>query len=166
MSLKDVDFDPYLLASIFPGPLVQKQPDLPKSHLVGDQPLPFLGNNRQQILLVIQNKETAYLSEPIFDMMTNLLSACKLGLDDVALVNLAQFPGIGYRALKQSFHPHKVILFDTVLPEISGGKAINRPWEEEGAHFLLAESLEAMYEDKQLKVPFWNALRQFFNLDV
>jgi len=165
MSLKAADIDPFLLATLYHQPVIQKKSEAPEPE---DQrrPLPSLGNNRQNILLLIRNEEDAYLSEPVFALLSNLLKACRLSLDDVALVNTAHLPEINYYRLSQHFTPHKVILFGNALPELSGQNPPNASWEEAGCQLLYTDSLDAMYHDKQLKVPFWNALRLFFNLSV
>src|SRR5690348_12978694 len=105
MSLKALEIDPLLLAGMYRQPLVPVIPPLPdheaennndgtnaanKEAVAGGRAtVPFLGNNNSHILLLIRNRDAAYLSEPVFELLGNLLNACKLTMKDVALVNTA-----------------------------------------------------------------------------
>jgi hypothetical protein len=164
MSLKAVNIDPFLLAGIYPQPLIAGTGNTPGDPKTDSQPTLCLGNNRQKILLLIHNETTAYLPEPEFNLLSNLLSACRLSLDDVALVNMARLPATDIYPLMQQFTPHKTILFGKALAPLSAKSQKNSPWEEGTCQFLHTDSLEDMNNNKQLKVPFWNALKVFFNL--
>lgn len=163
MSLKAVEIDPFLLAGIYRLPLVPPAREEQKAD-EETQTVPFLGGNRQQILLVIDQPGQAFLTDEIFDMLTRLLEACGLTMEDVALVNAARLQEREAGRLPQQFKPHKVILFGASLPGLGGKKGRNQIWEEGGMEMLATDSLEAMYRDKDLKVPFWVALKRFFHL--
>lgn len=179
MSLKALKIDPLLLAGIYRQPLVPLVPVVPplpaennntgnnaanKEALAGGgATVPFLGNNNRHILLLIRNQDAAYLSEPVFELLGNLLNACKLTMKDVALVNTAHGAPDAASLLEQ-FSPEKVILFGDPLPELSSGQPRNKPWEQGGRSLLLTDPLERMQQEVQLKVPFWKALQTFFHL--
>jgi len=165
MSLKAIDIDPFLLAGLYRQPLIshmkreERQED-------DSRPVPFLGKNLRQILLVVQNPDQAFLGEKVFMMLSKLLNACGLGIEDVALVNKAHLQEREAERLPQQFNPHKVILFGTMLPGLSARQQKNHPWEEAGMELLYTDTLEAMDEEKDLKMPFWIAVKQFFNLNA
>jgi hypothetical protein len=179
MSLKALKIDPLLLAGIYRQPLVPVIRPLSDQHAEnndGDNnaankealtgagaTVPFLGNNNRHILLLIRNGDAAYLSEPVFELLGNLLNACKLTMNDVALVNTAR-GATDASSLLEQFSPEKVILFGEALPELSSGQPRNKPWEQGGRSLLLTDPLEKMQQEVQLKVPFWKALQTFFHL--
>jgi hypothetical protein len=162
MTLKAIELDPFLLATLYDQPLIARKGNedgRPVSELA-----PFLGNNTQHILLLIHNPQEAYLAEPLFRLLSNLLNACKLTLDDVALVNMAHLAQPDVNALVSQFGAHKVILFGDHFLRFFTGRKKNNVWEESGCQFLVTDTLDDMDADKQLKIPFWNVLRVFFHL--
>lgn len=163
MSLKALEMDSFLLAGLYSQPLVLP-PDSRQEGKTDTQAVPFLGKNARRILLVVQNPEQAFVGEQVFSMLSRLLNACGLTMEDVALVNVARWEGLQAGALFKSFNPHKVIVFGTLLPGLSGARPKNQPWSEGGAELLYTDTLEAMDADKALKMPFWTALKSFFNL--
>lgn len=166
MSLKAVEIDPLLLAGLYSQPLIQREGPILRNPVPSARELPFLGDNLQHILLVVRNPDQGFVSEEVFTALTKLLSACKLGMADVALVNLAHLQEVEIARLLQQFQPHKVILFQVDLPGISAGKPKNASWEEAGIQVIHTDTLEAMLKDPGLKKPFWNALKIFFNLNI
>lgn len=164
MSLKEVSLDPFLIAGIYRQPLIKAKPVPAEISSREEKPVPSLGNNRQRWLLVIHNPEEAYLNEEIFNMLLKLLNACKLTLDDIALINTAHLPETGFSLFRQQFSPRKMVLFGQALAEITGDHPKNKAWEENGIHFLRADSLNDMYRDQSLKMPFWNALKDFLSV--
>jgi hypothetical protein len=164
MSLKAVEIDPFLLAELYRQPVIprmdSRQPEHPEV-----RPLPFLGKNLRQVLLVVKNPDQAFVSEKIFTMLSKLLNACGLTMEDVALVNVAHLQEREPERLRQQFNPHKVIMFGTLLPGLPENQPRNTPWNEGGMELLYTDTLEAMDQTAELKMPFWIALKRFFNLN-
>lgn len=163
MSLKGIELDPLLLAGLYSHSIVPDTRTLPAENLI--PPVPSLGNNGQNILLLIHNENEPYLSEELFDMLVKIIGACQLSLDDVALVNTVNVGEADWFHLKVQFNPHRVICFGNPFPEITSGKKPNQAWEEENCHFLSADTLEAISKNVKLKAMFWKALQQFFQLN-
>src|SRR5665213_1379042 len=46
-----------------------------------------LGDNQKQILFLFSNSASAFLLEEEMELLTNLITACKLSMADIALVN-------------------------------------------------------------------------------
>lgn len=164
MSLKEVSLDPFLMAGIYRQPLITAEPVSAEISPGEERLVPSLGNNRQRWLLVIHNPEEAYLNEEIFNMLLKLLNACKLTLDDIALINTAHLPETGFPIFRRQFSPRKIILFGQALAEMTDDHPKNKAWEENSIHFLHTDSLKDMYRDQSLKMPFWNALKDFLSV--
>lgn len=162
MSLKGIDLDPFLLAGLYNHPIIAETQAPPATNQ--PSPVPSLGNNRQNILLLIHNPDEPYLNDELFDMLVKIIGACKLGLNDVALVNTFNTGGADWFHLKIQFNPHRIICFGNSFPEITAGKKPNQPWNEENCHFLMADTLEAISKNVKLKTLFWKSLQQFFQL--
>lgn len=158
MSLREVRLDSLLIAGIYRQPLIEKRNNAP---LDEDINIPALGNNKQRWLLLIHNPEGAYLNEEVFNMLLKLLNACKFTLDDIALVNMVHLKEVDIQTLFQKFSPVKIILFGKAMNELTKGRDKNKTWKENGIYFLHADALKDMHKNPQLKIPFWNALKDF-----
>src|SRR4051812_40210580 len=102
MPLNDIHLNPQLLADLYRNSLVEadiiqdadRKIPVPDglSKVDGSQPQPqfnYLGNNKKNILLLVKYKDVAHLPDQQLNFITSILTACKLGLGDIALFNLA-----------------------------------------------------------------------------
>jgi hypothetical protein len=163
MSFDQLQLDPYLLAKIYthpiiPGkstPVVTEQKQLPE--------VKYLGENQKNIVLFIQNENGAYLNDELFNLLTNILNACKLGMQDVALINVAQLPAVPLTAWQQAI-PMRQCIFLGILPDSLGLEPLP-PYQVHsagGIQLLFSAPLESIAIDKALKGKLWNGLKQLF----
>lgn len=125
-----------------------------------------LGNNQQQILVLVNVPDTVFLSDESLAFLTGVLSACKLSMADVALVNLHHNPDIPYQTLLTEFKSRIVFLFDK--DPASFGLPMKFPHYQlqafAGNTFLYAPSLQELEKDKVEKTKLWGSLKRLFNL--
>ncbi len=171
MSLKQLALDPYILAQILSRPIIPEQTASPVRHLAdsleGEEELPvqYLGENQQNILLLLYDEQTAFLPEALFNFLATILSACKLTMADIAIVNTAHYPGISLSRFREQFKPRACILFGDALPHLSAEKENRYAVRlEDGCKLLLADGLLQISEDKGLKGKLWASLQKLFNL--
>lgn len=140
-------------------------PENMKSKNVGFQ---YMGSNKKQIVLVIHSLSVDQLSG-IQQFINNLLKACKLSLEDVAILNYpAQDITIG--DLKQHLFPKEVLLFG--VNPVSIGIPIKFPQFKlqsyDNINYLFAPSVEELNQEteasKLLKSKLWICLKQVFQL--
>ncbi|HEY0608378.1 MAG TPA: hypothetical protein VGD35_01955 [Chitinophaga sp.] len=163
MSFDQLQLDPYLLARIYnqpiiPGkstPVVNEQKPLPK--------IKYLGENQKNIALFIQNENGAYLNDELFNLLTNILNACKLGMQDVALVNTAQVPNTALTMWQQAVTMRQCVVFG-ITPASLGLEALPNYQIHSvgGIQVLFSDPLEMIAADKLLKGKLWNGLKQLF----
>lgn len=125
-----------------------------------------LGNNQQQILVLVNVPDAVFLSDESLGFLTGVLSACKLSMADIALVNLYHYPDIPYQTLLNEFRSRIVFLFDK--DPASFGLPMNFPHYQlqsfAGNTFLYAPSLQHLENDKAEKTKLWACLKRLFNL--
>lgn len=124
-----------------------------------------LGNNQQKILLLVRHPDAVFLPDQELSFLTGVLTACKLSMADVALVNLhPAHPG--YPALTRQFSSRICILFGVGPAEF--GLPMNFPPYQlqpfGGLTFLCAPSLRELEHDKVEKSKLWVCLKRLFNL--
>jgi len=166
MSLKGYTLDAYLLAGMYPEPLIPNATaakELPPAEEEPDKPLKALGENKANILLLIHNGEDAFLSDHLFGFLMQVLNACKISMPDVALVNLAHTPA-KWDTLVREFQPKIAILFNALPEGMPAPDMKNRPFQHAACRLLYTDELDALEKDKALKIPFWTALREMFDV--
>jgi DNA polymerase III psi subunit len=162
MSLNNISLPSHLLAELYQNALVQHNAmPVPEKAQV-----PFLGKNQKNILIVVDKKEAPYLPDNELSFLTNVLSACQLGLQDVAIVNWNKLMEKNYRLVVEQLKSKEVILFDVsptvfALPESFPQYAVGSTDENK---FVIAPSLSDIESKKEAKKQLWMALKQLFSI--
>lgn len=164
MSLKSIKLDPLLIAGLYQQHLIphKSEKNQPEKQ---DKKRDYLGNNQQNILILIHNQKETFLSENLYAFLTQILKACSLSMNDIALINRANHSENELKQLMQQLTPDKVILFSHLIPEVfPDNHPRNQPWETSGRQYLYTDPLEDLYTNKELKVAFWKALQEIFSM--
>jgi hypothetical protein len=126
-----------------------------------------LGNNKRQIAIVVNCPNEVFLPETDLQFLTKMLSACKLNMADVAIVNFAA-RAVAIDPLKQQLQPRHVLLFGVEPGAIQ--LPISFPAFKEqayaGSTFLFTPSLTQLNQEteqaKLLKRQLWDCLKRMF----
>ncbi|MEJ7610237.1 MAG: hypothetical protein WKF88_03550 [Ferruginibacter sp.] len=183
MSLDNLKLSPYLLTKMYEHSLINtaenKQPVLPekasKKKQVGkvdpvsttspDQ-IPFLGNNKRNILITVDEKDHAFLAEADLDFLITVLNACSVTPEDVALVNCHRVPGATYENLISQFSP-AIILFMGTEPQLLGFPVQiprYRIQKYNNQQYVCAPSLQELAANKEEKKQLWGVLKTLFSI--
>ena len=161
MSLNEIRLTPHLLVDLYSSSLVEGS-TINKPVLA---PIQFLGKNKKRILLISSTADAAFLTDREFSFLTSILIACKLTLEDVAVVNWLHFEGMSERILNETTSD-KVILFQ--VNPVTFGLPINFPHFQiqqfNGRTYLYAPSLGEIEADQSVKKQLWNSLKRLFNV--
>lgn len=129
----------------------------------------WLGDNKQQIVLLVNDANNVYVSDGHLDFLGKILSACQFNLSDVAVVNIARTP-LSLQDLDNKLSPKYVIFFGCKQSQI-GEKDDLKPYmpdRRNGCTYLSASSLTKMTDGsndaKQEKQRFWISLKQVFGI--
>lgn len=165
MSLEQINLDPYFLAKIFTQPII---PGERASVITTEKVVPqvkYLGENQKNIGIFIKNENEAYLNEELFNLLTNILNACKLSMQDVSLINIAPYPGLEFPDWQKAINIKQAICFG-IAPEQIGLTDI--PTYQlvtvNGSTLLFSDDLLAIGADKALKARLWNGLKQLIGI--
>lgn len=161
MSLKGIPLDPFILAQIHVHPLI---PETGTEGSGETTPVRFLGENGKNILVLVRDETAAFLAEDSFGFLASVLSACKLSVADIALVNLYHYPDASFAGLVTQFNARTGILFGTLPLRGSLSERDYGIREVEGVRILSADGLELIRSDKSLKARLWSSLQKLFNL--
>ena len=122
-----------------------------------------MGSNNAQIIFLVNDRQHSYASDEAMDMLLKLLAACKLSMEDIALINCFG-QEVNYDSLTNQFRPKKTLLFG-VDPA-----AINLPFmipffqvqRHNDQSYLFAPALEDFLSDTALKKKLWTSLQKIF----
>lgn len=122
-----------------------------------------LGDNRKQILFLVNNLNSGFLPEEEMELLTNLLTACKLSVADIALVNFNSNKK-SYEEFNDEFSPKKILIFGIGTNELELPFAIPY-FQIQSFHqqfYLSAPSLNEFINNKNLKKELWVCLQKLF----
>ncbi|NCT73360.1 MAG: hypothetical protein GXC78_02420 [Chitinophagaceae bacterium] len=125
-----------------------------------------LGHNQKDISIVVNYAGITHLPDPELQFLTNILSACKLSLADVAIVNYHSHAGTPVRRFLDHFHSKTVLLFG-VTPDQFGLSARFPEFQVQqlaGVTYLSSPPLEICSADVQLKKQLWTSLKRIFSI--
>ena len=125
-----------------------------------------LGDNRKNILIVVNSSDAVHIPDNELNFLTGVLSACKLNMADVAIVNRNNHPEASYKELTSYFKSKIVFLFD--IEPATFGLPMSFPHYQiqafAGNSFLFSPSLKELENDKVEKSKLWVSLKRLFNL--
>lgn len=70
-----------------------------------------LGKNARNVLILINEQADQIISPEKLEVLLKMVTACKLTLDDISIINLANNPVL-FSALNQQYKPLTVLMFD------------------------------------------------------
>lgn len=182
MGLNDLHLSSNILAALYPSSLINMDKT---DALLQPQPIPpvvaeitkesestkgmgwkYLGNNQKNILIVVNYDNAVHLPDEELNFLTNMLTACKLGLGDVAIVNKYNYQELSYKDFITEFKSKVVFLFG-VEPFVFR-LPVSFPYFQvqtvANCTFLYTPPLEEQRTDALLKSKLWVSLRNIFNI--
>jgi len=122
-----------------------------------------LGANHKRILFLVNDASCKFLPDEEMELLTNLVSACKLSMDDIALANFNSNT-FNYLQFKVQFHPQKILVFGVSTAEL--GLPFDIPHFQiqhfQEQLYLTAPSLKDFLTNKALKKELWISLQKLF----
>ncbi|MBC7652201.1 MAG: hypothetical protein H7101_10675, partial [Deinococcales bacterium] len=125
--------------------------------------------NNKQITIIVKDSEAVYLRDEWLQFLSTILSACKLNISDVAIVNYTSTP-VMLPVLNEQLKPTYFLLFDIAAQDIQLPFTVpNYQLQKFGnATFLLVPSLAMMQGNteavKMEKSRLWLSLKKMFNI--
>jgi hypothetical protein len=77
----------------------------------------FLGDNKKNIAILIKDGTAVHINDEWLTTLSKLLSACKLTLEDVAIVNCAHQNEV-FSSLKETLKPTVALMFNVTTQDV------------------------------------------------
>lgn len=122
----------------------------------------YMGENNKSVLVIVNDPESEFLNQTDLIFLLKILSAKKLELNDIAIMNLAKHTNYEFENLKNFFACNRILTYG-IHPNILGmqGLTSNALQEFNGVKFLGTWSLRQMVNDDNKKRTYWNVLKLF-----
>ena len=128
--------------------------------------LTFLGNNKKHVVIIVNYQDALYIPDDKLAFLTTILTACKLNLADIALLNFANAGKISYKDFFETV-PAKSVIFFGVQPDMLS-IPMNFPFFQvqhfDNVDYLSSPPLDEIEADKTLKGNLWTCLKKIFKL--
>ena len=135
-----------------------------KKKLINKSTIDSLGENEGNILLLVNNEENKFLADDEMKLLSDLLTACKISMADIALVNYHQHPEMNYQLLGDQFHPKKILAFGVTAADLELPFAIPffQVQKFQDQSYMISPSLADFINNVGLKKLLWNSLKKIF----
>lgn len=170
MSLNQIQLTNQQLTGLYSNVLIEST--VPGIETTASNPVPehkpvkYLGKNARHVVLLVSNATVPFLPDDELSFLTNILSACKLSLADVAIVNIHSLNETEVETAIQPLEPKSVLLFG--ITPLSIDLPINFPQFQlqpfNKRTYLYSPHLQELAADKTLKLQLWNCLKNLFGL--
>lgn len=170
MSLNQVKLNPALVSQLYQSVLVE-----PIRHPAADKTLPkndtqakwkVLGGHKKKICILVLETSAVFLKDEQLAYLTRILQACKLTLEDVALLNLQGRNQFSYQLIQEQYPSSTCIVFGLTphLLELPVDFPSFQLQNIEGCTYLFAPALDQLEPSKNDREKLWQALRKHFQV--
>ena len=166
MSLDNIQLTPTVLQGLYTKPLYDLNTDKSTSAFIQPNSISYLGNNQKKIVILVRASTAIYLPDDELNFLLGILTACKLSMADIALINFSKNPSLLYKDVTEELMAEKIFLFGLEPNEL--GLPLAFP-HYQVQHFnnqvyLSSVSLNELQTDKEEKMKLWNCLKKIFSI--
>lgn len=166
MSLDNIQLPTFVIQDLFQKSLVDIHSNKSDQLTATTEALTFFGGNKQHIILLVYNPDTAFVTDQQLTFLSGILNACKLTLEDIGLLNIASSPSVSYKKISDTFNPRIVIMFG-ISPDHIELPFVMPAFQRQSYNnqvYLAVPSLTDLENDRELKKKLWTVLQQIFSL--
>lgn len=167
MSLDNIQLPTSIIQNLYSKSLYHIRNAKPVSDNALTEKISFLGTNQKKIAIVVAATESIYLPDDELNFLLGILSACKLSMADIALINISKNPAFSYTDIQEQLQAEKILLFG--LPADSLNLPLQFPpyqvQQFNNQVYLSSASLDALQKNKAEKMNLWNSLKSIFSLN-
>jgi hypothetical protein len=166
MSLDNILLPDIVLQGLYSKSLYDLETN--KSALDDIQPgsISFLGSNQKHIAILVNSDAAIYLPDDELNFLLGILTACKLSMADIALVNLSKNEDLNYSVLTEQLKAEKVFLFglNAAAIELPLQFPHYQVQQFNNQVYLSSVSLNEMQANKEEKMKLWACLKKIFSI--
>ena len=166
MSLDNIQLSGITLQELYRKSLVEIKTKEVSEKKVEATALNILGKNLKKIVLVVNNNEAVFLTDEELNFLLGILTACKLNMDDVGILNCLKSKNATYEIISAELNAEKIFLFGVAPGDINLPLAFPHYQVQQFKNqtYVSAPSLKELQHDKSEKTKLWNCLKKIFSI--
>ena len=166
MSLDNIQLPAMILQGLYSKSLYDLETDKSVSDDIQTDNITSLGNNQKRIAVLVNSTAAIYLPDEELNFLLGILTACKLSMADIALINLAKNTGLAYTVVAEQLKAEKVFLFGLDADALALPLQFPHYQVQQFNNqvYLSAASLHELQANKEEKMKLWNCLKKIFAL--
>jgi len=165
MSLNDIQLPSIVICNLYKDCLIDLDYNIDKP-IEKSNKIKVLGGNSRRILLLVDNVDVPFLPNDQLDFLSGILSACRLNMGDVGIINLNTLINTDHKNIPDQMEAEIVILFG--IESLALGLPFKIPDFQvqpfKNRTYLFAPRLDEIKNDTDLKRKFWESLKNIFSL--
>jgi len=165
MSLDKIQLPPIVLQELFNKSLVSSE-IIQSAEVLSQASIIFLGNNKQRIVIIVDCSDAKFLTDEELNFLLGILSACKLTMEDVAIINIRKSKPLSYKTITKELQAEKIFLFGVEPSQIE--LPLEFPHYQVQSYnkqvYLSSPLLSILQADKAEKTKLWLCLKKVFSL--
>lgn len=163
MGLKNIPLPAVVIAHLYKRSLME---EIKPAHIPYIEANGFPPQGSKRILFLLHNPDAQLLPGDQMTFLSGILTACKLPVDDVAVVNLAKIPEPEHKKIADLLHSEIIILFGIELSVLELPFKI--PSFQVQTHnqkrYVHVPSLHTLQNDTSQKRKLWQLLKVLFSI--
>ncbi len=166
MSLDNIQLPNAILQGLYSKCLYDLNSNKSFSSDIQTSEIGFLGSNQKKIAILVNCETAIYLPDDELNFLMGILTACKLSMADIALVNLSKNSGLVYSILSEQLKVEKVFLFGLTAEAIELPLQFPHYQVQQFNNqvYLSSPSLSELHANKEEKMKLWACLKKIFSI--
>lgn len=120
----------------------------------------YLGGNKKSFLITVYYPGIDFMADAHLTALQNTLKRLGFELDDVAILNLANYAGADYETIASFFSPKKLLVMGkNALPGDFAPIKLNEQQIINGYATLFTYSFDEMMDSNEYKKAFWEQMK-------
>jgi len=147
------------------APLTIEAPQTVETSVIIEETLPvsfnYLGGHKKNFLVIVHYNEPEFIDEKHLTALESILKRLEFSLDDVAILNRANYADAPFEILTDFFKPKKLLLLGkNALPAGIMPLTLNTPRQLNNFNALYSFSFDEMMDSNENKKAFWEQMKQ------
>jgi hypothetical protein len=166
MSLDNIQLPPTIIQSLYGRSLYDLGTERSAEGDAEQGEIGFLGSNQKRVAIVVNAAGAIYLPDDELNFLLGILTACKLSMADIALINISKNPALEYGTITEQLRAEKVFLFGLNAEALKLPLQFPRYQIQKFNNqvYLSSVSLNELQKDKEEKMKLWACLKTIFSL--
>jgi hypothetical protein len=121
----------------------------------------YLGGHKKNFLVIVHYHETEFINDAHLAALESILKRLEFRLDDVAILNRADYADASFELLTGFFKPKKLLVMGkNALPAGIQSLMLNVPRQLDDCNALYSFSFDEMMSSNENKKAFWEQMKQ------